>query len=226
MGIVIFTNEETFQKDWNISNDNVVIMRNEIDAPMNDPDTTFILYSDTFKGKDVREWHPHIGNRLIVVTSKKPTISASEKPHVIIHTSLTGEKDSLLVGINAILQWPDRRRVWASQGGMPIPYALAFLRENVDDIDFWRLVAKSSMHMNDDIVRAIFAYGIKGKRSKVKWPKKKKTEETAPFPFRQNDLYWKEIVTNFIPATNDLRARGEALPKGVRKTSEQVTEWI
>tara|TARA_R100000152_G_C6779345_1_gene210898 strand:+ start:1877 stop:2557 length:681 start_codon:yes stop_codon:yes gene_type:complete len=226
MGIVIFTRDETFQEDWNILHGNVVIMRNEIDSPMTDPDTTFILYSDKFKNKDVKEWLPHIGNRLIVVTSKKPTISANEKPYVIIHPSLTGDKDSLLVGINAILQWPDRRRVWVSQKGMPIPYALAFLRENVDDIDFWRLVAKANMQMSDDIVRSIFAYGITGKRSKVKWPKKKKAEDMAPFPFRQSDLYWREIVTNFIPATNDLRARGDTLPKGVRKTSEQVTEWI
>ena len=89
--------------------------------------------------------------------------------------------EQFLVSVNAILKWPDRRKVYQQIQTLPIPYALAFLRQNVSDIDFWRLVADANMEMDDDIVRAIFAFGIKGDRAKrIKFPKKKKKEVEVP----------------------------------------------
>lgn len=133
-----------------------------------------------------------------------------------------------LQGVNAILKWPDRRKVLQQIESLPIPYALAFLRVNTSDIDFWRLVAKANMEMNDDIVKAIFAFGIKGDRTKrISFPKKKKKgEDVAPAPFRENDKYWRQIMDNDISVTNQARHMGDALPQGIGKRPRRVVEWL
>ena len=135
--------------------------------------------------------------------------------------------EQFLVSVNAILKWPDRRKVYQQIQTLPIPYALAFLRQNVSDIDFWRLVADANMEMDDDIVRAIFAFGIKGDRAKrIKFPKKKKKEVEVPAPFRSTDKYWEEIVVNAISVTNEVRHMGDALPDKVGKRRRRVVEWL
>ena len=220
-GIVIFTRDE---RPFLVGKYHV--MHKNVDAELSDPDTTFILHTHSFTAKQVEEWLPYIGNRLVVVINKAPRLNKKIEDRVIIDQSLKIKDDELLPAVHAILMWSDRRKVWQKiKGWMPIPYALAFLRANVDDSKFWRLVAKANMQMDDDIVRAVFAYGIVGKRSKIKWPKKQKQEELPPAPFRHNDKYWREIVTTFIPATNEVRDKGN-VPAGIKKRKEKVNEWL
>ena len=44
--------------------------------------------------------------------------------------------------------------------------------------------------------------------------------------FRQSDKYAEAIIKGVPQVTNDLRHNSEALPKGVNKTVEAITEWI
>ena len=131
-----------------------------------------------------------------------------------------------LQAVNAILKWPDRRKVEQIES-LPVPYALAFLRVNVSDIDFWRLLAKANMEMDDVVVKAIFAFGIKGdRRNRTKFPNKKKQPIVAPAPFRENDKYWEQIIENDISVTNQARHMGDALPKGIAKRPRRVVKWL
>ena len=135
--------------------------------------------------------------------------------------------EQFLVSVNAILKWPDRRKVYQQIQTLPIPYALAFLRENVSDLKFWKLLAKANMEMDDSIVRAIMAFGIKADRTKrTQFPKKKKKEVTPPAPFRSTDKYWENIVVNDISVTNEARHMGDALPDKVGKRRRRVVEWL
>ena len=70
------------------------------------------------------------------------------------------------------------------------------------------------------------AYHIKPKRQKVVWPKKKKEAPTKPDYFRSTDKHWEIIVENSNSVANDLRLRGDDLPKGVKKRKQQVNEWV
>ena len=220
--MIIFTKDAT-----PFRSDNEILMYNNLDSIPNLKETTYILHSDKFTSDDVIQWSPVIKNRLVVVTDKEPKLNKKAKDLCVVDDNLKGKSnDDAFVLVRALLNWGNRDRVKELYKDQPTQLLLWFLKENVDDIDVWRRISKVLYTLPEEYMKASLIYGIKPSRARVKWPKKKKAEEAAPFPFRQNDLYSKEIVTNFIPATNALRARGEALPKGVRKTSEQVTEWI
>ena len=221
MGVVIFTND-----DEQFLVGKYVLMVGSIDTPPTDPDTTYILRANRFTEKDVEAWLPYIANRLIVTIDKPPKITKKTEDNVIIDNVYNKSDRNLLTSVEAMLSWTDRKRVWHLIQDLPIPYALAFLRTNRDDIDLWRLIAKANMEMDDDYVRAIFAYAVKENRRKTKWPKKKKEEDIAPSPFRQNDKYWKQIVTTIKSVANEVRVGSDELPKGMRKTKEATDKWI
>lgn len=135
--------------------------------------------------------------------------------------------NNFMVSVNAILKWPDRRQVYKQIETLPVPYALAFLRENVSDLKFWKLLAKANMEMDDSVVKAIMAFGIQADRAKrTQFPKKKKKEATPPAPFRSTDKYWENIVVNDIRVTNEARHMGDALPDKVGKRRRRVVEWL
>ena len=221
MGVVIFTND-----DEQFLVGKYVLMVGSIDTPPSDPDTTYILRTNRFTEKDVEAWLPYITKRLVVTIDKPPKITKKTEDNVIIDKVYNKSDRNLLTSVEAMLSWTDRKRVWHLIQDLPIPYALAFLRTNRDDIDLWRLIAKANMEMDDDFVRAIFAYAVKENRAKTRWPKKKKEEDTAPSPFRQNDKYWKQIVTTIKSVANEVRVGSDELPKGMRKTKEATDKWI
>jgi hypothetical protein len=222
MGVVIFTND-----DEQFLVGKYVLMVGSIDTPPSDPDTTYILRTNRFTEKDVEAWLPYITNRLVVTIDKPPKITKKTEDNVVIDTAYKKRNDrTLLTSVEAMLSWTDRKRVWHLIQDLPIPYALAFLRTNRDDIDLWRLIAKANMEMDDDYVRAIFAYAVKENRGKTQWPKKKKEEDIAPAPFRQNDIYWKEILQTIKSVANEVRSTSSQLPKGMRKTKEAVDKWV
>lgn len=221
MGVVIFTND-----DEKFLVGNYVMMTGSIDTPPSDPDVTYILRTNRFTEKDVEAWLPYITNRLVVTIDKPPKITKKTEDNVIIDKVYSKSDRNLLTSVEAMLSWGDRKRVWHFIQDLPIPYALAFLRTNRDDIELWRLIAKANMEMDDNYVRAIFAYAVKENRGKTKWPKKKKEEDIAPPPFRQDDKHWKEIVTTIKRVANEVRSTSTELPKGMRKTKEATSKWI
>ncbi len=115
--------------------------------------------------------------------------------------------------------------MWKQIQTLPVPYALVFLKQNVKDIDTWRLIAQTNMELPEDYTKAIFAYSITGKRQSVAWPKKQKVKEQAPPPFRMGDKYWQEIITS-KEVGNEIREQGIDLPKGMKKTKQKVNEWV
>ena len=58
------------------------------------------------------------------------------------------------------------------------------------------------------------------------WPKKKKVDAVRPSYFRSTDKHWQTILENYKSVANQVRARGDDLPKGVRKRKQRVNEWV
>lgn len=222
MGVVIFTKDD---KPFMVGN--YILMVGKIDTSLSGKDTTYILRTDRFNEAEVKKWLPFIENRLVVCIEKAPKISKDIQDHVIIDSSLQKPNDkTLLNSVVAMLSWPDRKRVWHQIQGLPIPYALAFLRVNRDDINLWRRIALNNMEVDDDFITAIFAYGVEPDRKKTVWPKKAKAVDEAPAPFRQNDEHWRMIVDNDVLVANEIRRTASQLPKGMKKTVEKVNTWL
>tara|TARA_R110002049_G_scaffold231376_3_gene403743 strand:+ start:782 stop:1447 length:666 start_codon:yes stop_codon:yes gene_type:complete len=221
MGIVIFTKD-----DSKFMVGDYIIMVKEIDTSLSNPEVNYILRTNKFTEADVIAWLPYITTKLIVCIDKAPKITKKTEDNVIIDKSLNVLNDrSSLTAITAIINWSDRLRVWKQIQTLPVPYALVFLKQNVTNIDTWRLIAKTNMELPEDYTRAVFAYSITGKRQNVAWPKKRKVKEQAPLPFRMNDKYWQKIITSKEIA-NEIRDKGVPLPKGMKKTKQKVNEWV
>ena len=221
MGVVIFTKDDTpfMVGDY-------VLMVGRLDTPLSGKDTTYILRTDRFNESEVKKWLHYIENRLVVCIDKAPKIKEM-KDHVIIDDSLKNPSDkTLLNSVVAMLSWPDRKRVWHQIQGLPIPYALAFLRGNRDDINLWRRIAVNNMEIDDEFITAIFSYGVEPDKKKTVWPKKTKAVEEAPAPFRQNDEHWRIILDNDALVANEIRRTADKLPKGMKKTVEKVNTWL
>ena len=221
MGVVIFTND-----DEKFMVGNYILMTGKIDTPPSNPDTTYILRTDRFTQKDVEAWLPYVGNRLVVCTEKPPVITGDLQDSVIIDEWATRQGRSYLNDVMAMLSWKDRKRVWYAIRELPIPYGLAFLRQNRDDIALWRRIAQANMELPDEYVRAIFAYGVEASHEKTKWPKKNKDVQDVPLPFRQTDKYWKEILEGNDSAANEIRDKAVEIPKNINKTKVGANEWI
>ena len=221
MGVVIFTKD-----DSQFLVGDYVVMVKEIDTPLSNPEVNYILRTNKFTEADVIAWLPYITSKLIVCIDKAPKITKKTEDNVIIDKSLKVVSDRKnLTAITAIVNWSDRLRVWKQIQTLPVPYALVFLKENVKDINTWRLIAQTNMELPEDYTKAIFAYSITGKRQNVAWPKKRKVKEQAPLPFRMRDKYWKEIITA-KEVGNEIREQGIDLPKGMKKTRQKVNEWV
>lgn len=133
-----------------------------------------------------------------------------------------------LTPMKALLTWEDRSRVHSVLEGYPIPLALSFLRENrLHDIELWRRLAEVGLELDDSFTYAVMAFCTEPKRERVDWPKKTKVKETPPFPFRENDKYWKEIIATDPNVRNQIRTQTpEQIPKWMKKTMEDVPKWI
>lgn len=221
MGIVIFTSD-----DSKFLEGNYVLMTGKIDTPPSNPEVTYILRTTRFKEKDVVNWLPYIQNRLVVCIDKPPKLSKKIQEYVIIDDTYKNKPNGFMSNIMSILSWKDRLRVFTAIKDLPIPYGLAFLRKNRDDINLWRRIARANMELPDEYTRAIFAYGINPDGKKIVWPDKKKVEVKVPKPFRQNDKYWEEIIKGSDSVANEIRDSKQQLPKGVKKTKKAVNEWL
>jgi len=126
--------------------------------------------------------------------------------------------------IKAVFAWPDRRRVFHQILDVPTPLLLSYLRVNYSQPNVFRLISLCE-YGNDDVVKAVMAFGIKPHNITFKHPKKKK-EEIIPREFSKRDKYWKIIVANDAKIANQIRDNNDELPRKMKKRKEKTTEWI
>jgi len=221
-GIVILTADERAYKSDGL----VIESAGLIYAPTN-PNATYIVHERKITEKEIKRWMDVVAYRLVFVIEKLPTLTEATKEQIIIDKSLRKQEINHKRQMDALFRWADRKRVHQAFEGMPVPLALAFLRENKkDDIGLWRMLADVSFTLPTQYAEAVMVYGVKPSRSPVKWPKKKAKDDERPPMFRESDLYWREIIAADAEARNEVRANSDNLPKSVKKRREKVSEWI
>lgn len=125
--------------------------------------------------------------------------------------------------ISALFKFPQRDMVMERLAKVPVPYLLSATKDKILDVEFWRLVAKANMVLNDKYVRALFAYGIINLNPKTRLPNNKPKEPFTLPMFRQNDRHLEFIVRNSTEVANELRVVApELLPKGMNKNIQPV----
>jgi hypothetical protein len=221
-GIIILTADERAYKSDGL----VIESAGFIYAPTN-PNATYIVHQRKITEKEIKRWMDVVAYRLVFVIEKLPTLTEATKEQIIIDKSLRKQEINHKRQMDALFRWADRKRVHQAFEGMPIPLALAFLRENKkDDIGLWRMLADVTFTLPTQYTEAVMVYGVKPSRSPVKWPKKKAKGDERPPMFRESDLYWREIIAADAEARNEVRANSDNLPKSVKKRREKVSEWI
>ena len=221
-GIIILTADERGYKQGH-----VIETAGLIYAPTRQ-DTTYIVHLRKITEKEIKRWIDVVGYRLVFVVEKLPTISPATKEQIIIDKSLLKEQTNHKRQIDALLRWSDRQRVHRAFTGMPIPLALAFLRENKkDDMRLWRMLADVAFTLPNEYAEAVMVYGIKPSRATVKWPKKKKASDERPTMFRKSDKYWREIISSDAEVRNEVRKGNiDNLPRTLKKRQEKVSKWL
>lgn len=221
-GIVILTADERAYKQGQ------VIETGGMVYPPTNQDITYIVHVRKITEKEIKRWMDVVGYRLVFVIEKLPSLTEATKEAVIIDKSLLKEQTNHKRQIDALLRWSDRQRVHRAFTGMPIPLALAFLRENKkDDMRLWRMLADVAFTLPNEYAEAVMVYGIKPSRNPVKWPKKRKAEDERPTRFRASDKYWRKIIEADVEERNSLRTENiEDLPKTVKRRQEKVSQWL
>ena len=204
------------------------MMYGVLDISPSRPDMTYILRTKKFTEQDIEFCLPKIQNRLIVSMEKIPRLSKRIRDMVVMDEAKSNRPSlDLKHSTRVILKENDRLRAFRAAQRTPIPYALSFIRSNVTDIEFFRMLAKIGYDMPDIYTQALMAFGIKPVNGRVKWPNKKEEEVEVPHPFRRNDKHWKEIIEGDVGVANQLRIQAkEQLPKGVKKTRQEQMKWV
>lgn len=220
MGVVILTADERHYKTGDY------IESKDIQYSPVKPDTTYIVHLNSIKEKEIERWLDVVSYRLVFVVEALPKLSERIKEKIIIDKTLTESKQSFKREIDAMFRWGDRNRVKQMVDKVPIPLAIAFLRENrIDDIRLWRLLADTTFVLPEMYSKALLAYGVKPINAQTKWPKKKKKEVERPSNFRESDIYWEQIISVSAKVRNEIREADE-IPHTVKKTKERILDWI
>jgi len=221
-GIIILTSDE---RAYRIGQ--VIETRGIEYAPVA-PDTTYIIHGVKITEKEIKRWVDVVSYRMVFVLDKMPKLSKTIKELIIVDKSLKAGRDGFKREVEMMFRWDDRTRVFKSiRGVLPIPLALAFLRRNkIEEIELWRMLAQTSYTLPAEYTESLLAYGLKSSRSRWEWPKKSKKKESPPDGFRESDKYWENIIALDGKVRNDLRTKGEPLPKGVKKGKESILEWL
>ena len=219
--MIIFTTDETPFRD-----ENEVVMYGSIDTIPNRKDTTYILHTDKFGTKDVLSWAPIVQSRLVIVTLKAPSLSKEAHELCVVDDKLKGKnKDDTFLLVKALVNWSDRKRVQSVFREQPTDLILWFLKENIQDINFWRRITKVKRVLPDSYLKSSIIFGIKPSRSKVAWPKRKKKEVERPTIFRSTDQYHDLLMENSICVANQVRTYDE-VPKGMKRGKVAQTTWL
>ena len=222
MGVVIFTTDDTQYR----TGDHFVMYGQMTVAPTQ-KDTTYIFHTDKFTEKDAMYWAQVVPHRMVIVSSKIPRLSKQSEEYVIIDQRSRVAKQDYSRKMRAALCWADRDRAHTALNPIPLALANAFIKINVNDIGFGRLLARCRFTLHDDYTRAAIAYGIVPVRG-FKWPPKtKRSDYILPSGMRRTDKHLDIIVNNDIVVANEIRLNdSQALPKGLNKRKQQVVQWI
>ena len=222
MGIIVFTADDAKYRVGDY-----ITMYGEMAYPPTTPDTTYILHTTRFKEKDALSWATIVPYRLVIVTSKLPTLTSKSEDIIVIDASLAKKKDNWRMPAEAILRWRDRERAYSQAQKIPIPLALAFLRANNVSIDVWRLLADITYTLPDEYIRGVFGYAIQPQQARVAWPKKSIKKTPLLDGVRESDIYTEQIIELSRLVANEVRVKNPScLPKRVKKRKEGGVEWL
>lgn len=203
MGVIIFTQDDSKY----LSSEHVIMYKN-IDMSISHADITYILRTDKFTEADALSWIPYINNRLIVTIDKLPKLTKKSEDFVLVDGNYSKGKTNF-APITSLLRWQHRGRVYHTIQQMPIPLIISFLKNNVDDIEFWRTLNNTGMDLPDMYTYAVMSYYIHPKNNaQVNWPKKKKKEVPHIEGFRTSDKHMHEIQL------------------GLKKKKKEVSGWV
>lgn len=205
--------------------ENSIEMYKKMDTLPITPEITFIFHTDSFTEKNVNEWLPIIGHRLVIITDKYPKLSKNHDERIAIHDSLKKNNTNYSRRIEWLFGWNDRLRVSSRLADVPIPLIYSFVKINRPEIKLHRLFSMSNYTLNESRTRAILNYGIKADNSRMKWPEKKRVAEKTPSPFRSDDLYWEIITETQVGVANQVREVNKEKPSFLKKRKERENHW-
>ena len=218
MGVLIFTHDAQKYRVGDF------VEGAEVKCSPNVKGLTVIVHKRRPTAKECLSWLPYIAHRMVWVCEIPPKINDDA---VIYDTKKT--KQDNIRNIDAVVRWNDRKKVYAQVTNIPMPLLLAFLRENNDDIEMWRILAQAFTNVPDSFQRALVTFRHKPVR-RMNYPKGKSKNETEELPFgiRRSDKYWSEIVRTDTKVANEMRAtHKDLLPKGVKKKEQSENGgWV
>lgn len=222
-GIIILTSDE---RAYRVGQ--VIESRGIEYAPVA-PDTTYIIHGVKITEKEIKRWVDVVSYRMVFVIDKMPKLSKTIKEEIIVDKSLKAGSTGFKREVDMMFRWDNRTRVFTeiSKNPIPIPLALSFLRKNrVEEIELWRLLSQTKFTLPAMYTEALLAYGVRPRRGMWQWPSKSVKHESPPDGFRESDKYWRNIIALDGKVRNELRTKGEPLPKGVKKGKESILEWV
>ena len=214
MGVVIYTDDADKYKVGSF------IETTGLKHPPTGEGITYIVHG--WKPDDPDWWASKVPYRLVIVCKKCKVDGES-----IILDFNENSKDSWNTEVGAMLKWADRDRVRQLMKGAPIPLMLSWLKENNRDIRFWRRLSKISYMLPNEYAEATIAYGMKGRRGRATYPKKKKASKEPLVGFRESDKFIDIILLNNVACANEMRdVAKEQLPSSLKKTKQSDTRWF
>ncbi len=222
-GIVILTSDE---RAYRVGS---VVETRGIKFPPVAPDTTYIIHGVKITEKEIKRWVDVVSYRMVFVIDKLPKLSKKIKEEIIVDKSLKAGSNGFKREVDMMFRWENRTRVFTemSKNPIPIPLALSFLRKNrVEEIELWRLLSQTKFTLPAMYTEALLAYGVRPQRSMWQWPSKSVKHESPPDGFRESDKYWRNIIALDVETRNELREKGDPLPKDVKKKSEATVKWV
>tara|TARA_Y100001963_G_scaffold31837_1_gene43901 strand:+ start:4120 stop:4791 length:672 start_codon:yes stop_codon:yes gene_type:complete len=223
MGIVVFTDEANVHRFM----DGPFIEMRGWEFTPTAPDITYIVRDVRLNKEQCEYLAGVVPYRLVSVSERKPNVSESECNSIILEGQWGGEKKNWNRAIDAMLRWDDRNRVYQELVKVPVPYLLAYVRENIKDIELWRRINEASFEVPERVIQALLAHRIKSARHYTHPKRKKKDSEITPEGFRDSDVYAGIIVAQSDSVANEVRAKDvDSLPKGVKKRKQKTTEWL
>ena len=196
------------------------------------PDTTYIVFNNKVKDKDIAEWIDIVSFRLVFVVDKVPKLSKKTKDSIIIHDSLLVAKESYNKAIQAMFKFSDRQYVHGllRQTKTPVPLAVAWMKANCpESMQTWRRMAAVMFTLPDTYCHAIMAFCVPTKGRNPDWPKgSKKGESHEPPMFcRETDIYTQQIIESSVDVRNEIRETSEPKQQNlITKRSEPSIQWL
>lgn len=215
MGMLIFTRDAQAYREGDY-----VEGKGVVSSPSDG--LTVIVHEKRPSKEECMGWLDLISYRMVWVCDKAPDI---KDDRVIYDKTMKRKKSDYIPAIQATLRWSDRNRVWSGMTKVPVPLMLSFLKENVRDINLYRLLAKSFRWCPEEWQQAAICFATKPISGRPAFPKKKKKEELQIQGFRESDLYTDMIIQDGKVA-NMIRSTCDELPKGMKKRKQGVVDWL